>query len=58
MTSIETNINKKNIFNELFSKENRLTLHKKIINSLNLNEIPKEGKKQILEMLQKNMKII
>ena len=58
MASIEVNINKKSIFNELFSKDNRLILHKQILNKLNLNEISKEGKKQILEILQKNMKSI
>ena len=58
MASIEININKKNIFNELFSKDNRLILHKQILNKLNLTEISKDGKKQILEILQKNMKNI
>lgn len=55
MTTLEVNT-KKNLFTELFSKENRLLLHKHIINKLKLSDISKESKKNILNILQKNMK--
>jgi len=56
MTTLEVNTSKKNLFTELFSKENRLLLHKHIINKLKLSDISKESKKNILNILQKNMK--
>jgi len=56
MTTLEVNTSKKNLFTELFSKENRLLLHKHIINKLKISDISKESKKNILNILQKNMK--
>ena len=59
MATLElNNANKKTLFNELFSKENRLLLHKKILGKLKLTEVSKESKKNILDILQKNMKAI
>jgi len=58
MTTIELNGQVKTITDTFFSKENISTLNKKLLEKNNLTEINKDGKKKIIDLLIKNMKLV
>ena len=58
MTTIELNSQVKTITDTFFSKENISTLNKKLLEKNNLTEINKDGKKKIIDLLIKNMKLV
>ncbi len=56
MASVEMNGQVRTIQDMFFSKENISSLNKKLLEKNRLNDIPKESKKQIIDLLIKNMK--
>jgi hypothetical protein len=58
MATIELNGQVKTITDTFFSKENISTLNKKLLEKNNLTEINKDGKKKIIDLLIKNMKLV
>ena len=58
MASMEVNSQVKTISDTFFSKENISSLNKRLLEKNNLNEINKEGKKKIIDLLIKNMKAV
>jgi hypothetical protein len=58
MSSLEMNGKLITVQDTFFSKENISTLNKKIIEKNNFHDIPKEGKKQIIDLIIKSMKIV
>ena len=58
MATIELNGQVKTITDTFFSKDNISTLNKKLLEKNNLNEINKDGKKKIIDLLIKNMKSV
>lgn len=56
MASVEMNGQVRTIQDMFFSKENISNLNKKLLEKNRLNDIPKESKKQIIDLLIKNMK--
>lgn len=58
MASLEMNGKLITVQDTFFSKENISTLNKKIIEKNNFHNIPKEGKKQIIDLIIKSMKTV
>ena len=58
MASLEMNGKLITVQDTFFSKENISTLNKKIIEKNNFHNIPKEGKKQIIDLIIKSMKLV
>ena len=58
MASLEMNGQVRTIQDIFFSKENISGLNKKLLEKTHLNDIPKESKKQVIDLLIKNMKAV
>jgi hypothetical protein len=58
MASLEMNGKVITVQDSFFSKENISTINKKIIEKNNFHDIPKEGKKEIINLIIKNMKSV
>ena len=58
MTSLEMNGKVITVQDIFFSKENISGINKKILEKNNFHDIPKEGKKQIIDLIIKNMKSV
>jgi hypothetical protein len=58
MASMELNSQVKTISDTFFSKDNISAINKRLLEKNNLNEINKEGKKKIIDLLIKNMKSV
>lgn len=58
MTSLEMNGKVITVQDTFFSKDNISTLNKKILEKNNLQDIPKEGKKHIIDLIIRSMKTV